>query len=109
MKSLDIIVRTHDKSNVSKFPRFISVSKRELIEGCMTSLINAINQCKNSIKIIVLDDHSSQEFLNNLQDILKTLKHFTKVISFQEDSYIDWKYWWETYTHKSKSFELNYK
>jgi hypothetical protein len=59
MKSLDIIIRTHDKSNVSKFPRFISVSKRELIEGCMTSLINSANQCKNKINIIVLDDHSS--------------------------------------------------
>jgi hypothetical protein len=30
MKSLDIIVRTHDKSNISKFPRFISVSKRDV-------------------------------------------------------------------------------
>jgi hypothetical protein len=29
--------------------------------------------------------------------------------ALQEDPYIDWKYWWETYTHKSKSFELNYK
>jgi hypothetical protein len=29
--------------------------------------------------------------------------------ALQEDSYIDWKYWWETYTHKSKYFELNYK
>ena len=62
MKSLDIIVRTHDKSNISKFPRFISVSKKELIEGCITSLINATNQCKNQINIIVLDDHSSQGF-----------------------------------------------
>jgi hypothetical protein len=29
--------------------------------------------------------------------------------ALQEDTYINWKYWWETYTHKSKSFELNYK
>lgn len=84
MKSLDIIIRTHDKSNISKFPRFISVSKRELIEGCITSLINATNQCKNKINIIVLDDHSSQEFLRNLQSILKTSRHSTKVISLKE-------------------------
>jgi hypothetical protein len=84
MKSLDIIIRTHDKSNVSKFPRFISVSKRELIEGCMTSLINATNQCKNKIKITILDDHSSQEFLNNLKSILKTSKHPTKIILLEK-------------------------
>ena len=84
MKSLDIIIRTHDKSNISKFPRFISVSKRELIEGCITSLINSANQCKNKINIIVLDDHSSQEFLHNLNNILKTSKHSTKIISLEE-------------------------
>ena len=84
MKSLDIIIRTHDKSNVSKFPRFISVSKRELIEGCITSLINSANQCKNKINIIVLDDHSSQEFLHNLNNILKTSRHSTKIISLEE-------------------------
>ena len=84
MKSLDIIIRTHDKSNVSKFPRFISVSKRELIEGCMTSLINSANQCKNKINIIVLDDHSSQEFLDNLNNILKTSRHSTKIISLKQ-------------------------
>jgi glycosyltransferase involved in cell wall biosynthesis len=84
MKSLDIIIRTHDKSNVSKFPRFISVSKRELIEGCITSLINSANQCKNKINIIVLDDHSSQEFLHNLHNILKTSRHSTKIISLEQ-------------------------
>jgi glycosyltransferase involved in cell wall biosynthesis len=84
MKSLDIIIRTHDKSNVSKFPRFISVSKRELIEGCITSLINSANQCKNKINIIILDDHSSQEFLRNLQSILKTSRHSTKIISLKQ-------------------------
>ena len=84
MKTLDIIIRTHDKSNISKFPRFISVSKRELIEGCMTSLINSANQCKNKINIIVLDDHSSQEFLHNLNNILKTSRHSIKIISLEE-------------------------
>ena len=33
----------------------------------------------------------------------------TAIPALQEEPYIDWKYWWETYTHKSKSFELNYK
>ena len=84
MKTLDIIIRTHDKSNVSKFPRFISVSKKELIEGCITSLINSANQCKNKINIIVLDDHSSQEFLHNLNNILKTSRHSIKIISLEE-------------------------
>ena len=84
MKSLDIIIRTHDKSNISKFPRFISVSKKELIEGCITSLINSANQCKNKIKIIILDDHSSQEFLHNLHNILKTSRHSIKIISLKE-------------------------
>jgi hypothetical protein len=28
--------------------------------------------------------------------------------SLQEDPYIDWKYWWNTYTHQTKHFELSY-
>lgn len=84
MKSLNIILRTHDRSNISKFPRFISISKRELIEGCITSLINSANQCNNKIKITILDDHSSDTFLNNLNKILKNSRHFTEVISLTE-------------------------
>ena len=41
---LGIILRTCDRGNVSKFPRFISVSKAELILGCVASLINSANQ-----------------------------------------------------------------
>ena len=34
---LEIILRTCDRTNVSKYPRFISVSKAELILGCVAS------------------------------------------------------------------------
>jgi hypothetical protein len=45
---LEIILRTCDRGNISKFPRFISISKSELILGCVASLINAANQVQGS-------------------------------------------------------------
>ena len=78
MKSLDIIVRTRYKSNVSKFPRFILVSKKKLIDGCIDSLINATNQCKNSIKIAILDHHKFSRVSTQSSRYFKNFKTLYK-------------------------------
>ena len=73
---LEIILRTCDRGNISKFPRFISVSKAELLLGCVTSLVNASNQVLNhKIHFKILDDNSSQETLNQLHLLFKQSKH----------------------------------
>ena len=67
---LEIILRTCDRGNVSKFPRFISVSKAELLLGCVASLVNAANQVlSHKIHFKVLDDNSSQETLQQLHSL----------------------------------------
>lgn len=73
---LEIILRTCDRGNISKFPRFISVSKAELVLGCVASLINAANQVqKHSISYKILDDISTPETLNQLYSLFKQSKH----------------------------------
>ena len=70
---LEIILRTCDRGNISKFPRFIDVSKAELLLGCVASLINAANQLvSHHIHFKILDDNSSQETLHQL---LQRLNH----------------------------------
>jgi hypothetical protein len=73
---LEIILRTCDRGNISKFPRFISVSKAELVLGCVASLINAANQVQgHTISYKILDDNSSQETLHQLQFLFSKSKH----------------------------------
>ena len=56
--------------------RYIKTSKHELINFCMSSLINSINQVNNNeIKLIVLDDHSSEESKLDFRKILSNT-HF---------------------------------
>ena len=72
---LEIILRTCDRGNVSKFPRFISVSKAELLLGCVASLINAANQVQGHIiSYKILDDNSSQETLSQLHSLFNQSK-----------------------------------
>jgi hypothetical protein len=73
---LEIVLRTCDRGNISKFSRFISVSKAELLLGCVTSLINAVNQIvSHTIHFKILDDNSSQETLQQLHFLFSKSKH----------------------------------
>lgn len=80
---LEIILRTCDRGNISKFPRFISVSKAELLLGCVASLINSANQVLSQLTL-------------HMQSHL------------QEDPYINWREWWKHYTTIKKS-KLKYQ
>lgn len=68
---LDVVLRTHDGVNIHKDrDRYCGLSKHDLILKCVQSLINSLNnvpkELSDDIKIIVLDDHSSEELLNQL-------------------------------------------
>lgn len=82
---LEIILRTCDRTNVSRFPRFIKISKSELLLGCVASLINAANQVKNhTISFKVLDDRSSEKTLENLNNLFKKSKHYYEFVNLEE-------------------------
>ncbi|WP_438983674.1 hypothetical protein, partial [Vulcanococcus sp.] len=81
---LEIILRTCDRTNVSKFPRFINVSKAELLLGCVASLVNAANQVQGHIiSYKILDDNSSQETLYQLQSLFKQSKHSYEFVKLE--------------------------
>jgi len=83
---LHIVLRTHDGKNIhGDRPRYIDIPKKDLIVGCLSSLINSSNLIKNhQIHFTILDDHSSDELLNLLKGILKYSKYSWEIISLKE-------------------------
>jgi hypothetical protein len=82
---LEIVLRTCDRVNVSPYPRFINVSKAELLLGCVASLINAANQVQgHTISYKILDDNSSNETLNQLHSLFKQSKHSYEFIQLED-------------------------
>lgn len=77
-RNLLIILRTCQPvymANNNGNGRYIDVSKHELINVCMSSLVNSINQVDgHDIKLIVLDDHSTQEAIDDFTQIASQCK-----------------------------------
>jgi hypothetical protein len=86
---LHIVLRTHDGKNIhGKQKRYIPVSKKELVIGCVSSLINAANKVSNhSIKFTILDDHSSQELIDSLKYIFSLSNHSWQLIHLKEKGF----------------------
>jgi len=83
---LHIVLRTHDGKNIhGDKPRYINIPKKDLIIGCVSSLVNSSNLVKeHQIHLTILDDHSSNELLNVLKNIFKYFKHSWEIISLKE-------------------------
>jgi glycosyltransferase involved in cell wall biosynthesis len=84
---LDIILRTHDTSNIHEHPtqsRYCGETKQKIIEKCLKSLIGALNNCTEDVKIICLDDHSTKETKKIILDILNNSKVEYKFIPLKE-------------------------
>ncbi len=74
MKTLDIILRTCDRTNVHVDwrQRYCNLAKQEIVIGCTRSLVNSIKNTRNCfIKLTVLDDHSSQETIDQIKTIIQ--------------------------------------
>lgn len=82
---LEIILRTCDRTNVSRYSRFINVSKAELVLGCVASLINSANQTKGHlITYKILDDNSSPETKQKLNELFSQSLHSYKFIELTD-------------------------
>jgi len=71
---LDIILRTHYQSskNNSNLVRICGPDRKEMILRCLISLVNAINNCNLlPINLVILDDHSDSDIIDEYQKILK--------------------------------------
>lgn len=82
---LDIILRIHDGKNIhGNKPRYIDVSKKDLIIGCITSLINSANIVKNAeISFIVLNDHCTKDCVSKIHNIFKYSQHPYQIIDLE--------------------------
>jgi len=74
--NIEIIIRTHDQSNVhTDRQRYCGMDKKTLIVGCLTSLIKSVNQVQgHQFSFKILDDHSSNEFIQNIHNIFELTK-----------------------------------
>ena len=86
--SVEVVLRTCDHANIHNDwrVRYHNVPKKELVRGCVTSLINS---CKlvNDLKLTVLDDHSSQETVDWLQAELLSSKLNYEFIALENNGY----------------------
>jgi mannan polymerase II complex MNN10 subunit len=64
--------------------RYIDVPKHELVNVCVSSLVNSINQVyKHDIELVVIDDHSTPEAIKDLEQILWNCKHPAELINLE--------------------------
>lgn len=76
MRNLLIILRTCTIIQAaSNSTRYIDLPKHEIVKVCVSSLVNSINQVKKHyIRLVVLDDHSSKEAVDDIKQILSHCK-----------------------------------
>jgi hypothetical protein len=86
---LHIVIRTHDGKNIhGDKPRYIDVPKKDLIVGCLSSLINSTNLVKNhSIHFTILDDHSTSNLINSITKIFSHSHHSWELIQLKEKGF----------------------
>lgn len=83
-RDLTIITRTCSNVYALHGSRYVNKSKHEIINVCLSSLVNSINMVKNhSIKLIVLDDHSDDTCLTDIKHILSRCKYPSELISVE--------------------------
>ena len=82
---LEIVLRIHDGKNIhGDKPRYIDIPKKDLIIGCLISLINSANVTENhEISFIILNDHCTQECISKVHNIFKHSKHSYKIINLE--------------------------
>ena len=84
-RTLKIILRTCGHVHAVHGNRYINKSKPEIINTCVSSLVNSINQVtKHNIDLVVLDDHSSPEVITDLKKILSNCKVPNQLISVED-------------------------
>jgi glycosyltransferase involved in cell wall biosynthesis len=91
-RHLLIVLRTCTIVNsASGSNRYIKVSKRELVQKCVSSIVNSINQVTEfDIELVVLDDHSTPEAVADIQQIISHCKHPAEFIPVTDGSGNGW-------------------
>jgi hypothetical protein len=88
---LEVFLRTHNTSNVhseSDAARYCGVSKTELMIKCVTSLMASMNACQRKLRLTILDDHSTNEWLDALTGrLMPSLRHPARLIHLEKSGH----------------------
>ena len=83
-RNLLIILRTCSKVNMlndTGAGRYIKVPKHQLLNTCVSSLVNSINHVQgHDVELIVLDDHSDDSCVADIKSILSQCKFKTTFV-----------------------------
>jgi hypothetical protein len=82
---LEIILRIHDGQNVNgNNPRYINIPKKDLILGCLSSLISSANAVADAeISFVVLNDHCTNNCISKVNKTLKHSNHSWEIINLE--------------------------
>lgn len=84
-RNLLIVVRTCGRVFAQHGARYVKKSKHEIINTCLSSLVNSINQVKDhDIKLVCVDDHSSEECVRDIKAILSKCSADTEFIALEQ-------------------------
>lgn len=84
MRKLTIILRTCSRVFAIHGKRYVTKTKHELINQCLSSLVNSINQVNNhDIEFFVVDDHSDDNAIKDIKTILSRCKFKTTFIPIE--------------------------
>lgn len=84
---LSILLRTHSGSRVRDGEWALDISKTEMIHGCLRSLMNSLallDPARYEIKLTIFDDHSSEECVAGIKEIVGKFQIPYQFISLEE-------------------------
>ncbi len=86
---LDIVIRTCSQKSVDNDgkPRIVDDSRPEMILKCVDSVIKSANKSAAGIRIKILDDNSTPEFLGALAETLELSYHPSSVVNLTQTGY----------------------
>ena len=91
-RHLLVVLRTCTIVNsASGSDRYISVSKRQLVQRCVSSIVDSINRVTDyDVELVVLDDHSTPEAVADIRQIISHCRFPTEFIPVMDGSGNGW-------------------
>lgn len=81
-RKLTIILRTCGRVFAQHGGRYVNKSKPEIINVCVSSLVDSINRVQgHEVELIVLDDHSDDSCVNDIKKIISHCRYPTTFVA----------------------------
>lgn len=90
IKSLHVVLRTCSRSGILSNPRYVTDSRQDMVKKCVSSLFRSINSLDShriKTSLTIIDDHSSDEFLEWLNKNLPLDNAQVQIINIAKQGY----------------------